>query len=174
MLTPRGGREAGITMIESLTALLVLTLGVGGLAWTQARQLAENREANARAIAIQLGHDLGNRMLLNRASAATGHYRLSWGEQPGSVDCEARRCSGIELAQGDLAAWRTNLADTLPGGDAAVFLLDPPTRRIGIAIAWPVAAIGTSADQAPFAITQQDHGVDCPPAYRCHVLLAPI
>lgn len=173
MLTFARRREAGITMIESLTALMILALGVGGLAWTQARQLAENREANARALAIQLGHDLGNRMLLNRASAATGHYRLSWGERPDAVDCETRRCSGTELAQADLAAWRANLGDTLPGGDATVFLFDTQTRRIGIAVAWPVAS-QAPADEAPFAITLQHHGVDCPPAYRCHVVLAPI
>lgn len=175
MLSPeRRRREAGITMIESLTALLILALGVGGLAWTQARQLAEGREANARALALQLVQDLGNRMLLNRAAAAEGRYRLSWGERPDSVDCHSRRCSGSELAQADMAAWRATLGDTLPGSDASVFLTDAQARRIGIAIAWPVAETGTPAEHAPFAITLHEHGVDCPPAHRCHVLHAPI
>lgn len=163
--------QAGITMIESVTALLILALGVGGLAWTQARQLAQGRDTSARAMAMLLAHDLGNRMLLNRTAAA--QYRLRWGERPSASDCQGRRCSADELARSDLAAWRTAVGQALPAGDATIFPVDGHTRRVGIAIAWPSPDHGHAPDAAPFAITLQDHGVDCPPAHRCHVVHAP-
>ena len=55
-------RQSGLSLIESLVALVVLALGVMGLAGVQTRLLVETRTANSRAIAVQLIDDLTNRM----------------------------------------------------------------------------------------------------------------
>ena len=175
MLTPsstRGTRRAhaGLSLLESLTAMLILALGVGGLAWTQARLLVDGRQTNARATAILLIGDLNDRMLFNQATAARGGYRLAWGDTPAAVDCRNRSCSGTELAQADLNAWRTALSQALPAGNASVFGSSSDPRQIGIAVSWSIQERSDAqAYRAPFVATAATLGVDCPADQHCHV-----
>lgn len=166
-------RQAGISLVESLVAMLVLSLGVGALAWTQARQLADGRETTARATAVLLTQDLGNRILFNRDAAASGHYSLAWGERPPAADCQSNVCSGAALAQADLSAWRDVLRQTLPTGDAHVFAAGSASRRIGIVISWSFGPSIDAAREAPLAVTALRHGVDCPSDRNCHVTYVP-
>ena len=55
---PGNSEQRGIAMIEALIALLVLSLGVLGLARLQMSALTESRNTNARAVAVQLANDL--------------------------------------------------------------------------------------------------------------------
>jgi type IV pilus assembly protein PilV len=57
--------QRGITLVEALVALLVLALGILGLAVVQGRTLVETRTANSRATAIRLISDLSERVRLN-------------------------------------------------------------------------------------------------------------
>lgn len=164
--------HAGLSLVESLVAILVLALGVAGLAWTQARLLIDGRHANARAGAILLIGDLSNRMLFNQATAAGGGYSLAWGETPAAKDCTSA-CSGSELAQSDLGAWRTALSRALPSGDASVFRSSDDPRQIGIAVSWSMhngQSTANDANAAPFSVTVATHGVDCPEDQHCHVV----
>lgn len=167
-------RQAGLSLVESLVAILVLALGAAGLAWTQTRLLVEGRHANARATAILLMGDLSNRMLFNQATAAGGGYRLDWDETPAARDCRAD-CTGTDLAQSDLSTWRAALSQALPTGNASVFRSERDPRQIGIAIAWALQAsqtgeASTESESAPFAVTAATHGVDCPAQRLCHVV----
>lgn len=161
--------QAGLALIESLAALLVLALGVTGLLLAQTRQLAEGRDTQARVTAILMAQDLAERMLFNRRAAAEGGYLLGWGEQPAAVDCQGRRCTAGELAQADLSAWRSSLTSLLPQGDASVFRPGDDPRAIGIAIAW-TAGDAAQDSGTPFAVTAAQHGIDCPTNRRCHVV----
>ena len=62
---PGNSEQRGIAMIEALIALLVLSLGVLGLARLQMSALTESRNTNARAVAVQLANDLAERMQSN-------------------------------------------------------------------------------------------------------------
>lgn len=166
--------HAGLSLVESLVAILVLALGIAGLAWTQARLLVEGRSANARSTAILHISDLSNRMMFNQATAASGGYSLAWGEVPPARNCSTT-CSGGELAQSDLAAWRAALSQALPTGNASVFRSAGDPRQIGIAISWAMQdskAADTDAAkyQAPFSVTVASYGVDCPAGQHCHVV----
>jgi type IV pilus assembly protein PilV len=178
MLTPRTALQArrwhaGLSLVESLVAMVILALGVAGLAWTQARLLVDGRQANARATAIMLIADLSNRMLFNQTTAAAGGYALAWGETPGTHDCSAP-CTGPELARSDLGAWRLELTRALPRGNASVFRPSDDSAQIGIAVSWPalgspVAAGDAPSFGAPFAVTPSAHGVQCPALQQCQV-----
>lgn len=169
----RPRQQAGLALVEALVAMLVLSVGVGALAWTQARQLAEGRNTVARATAMLLAQDLGNRMLFNRDAAAHGHYRLNWGERPAATACPDA-CSGAMLAQADLSAWREALAQSLPAGDAHVFSAGAATRRIGVAISWNLGNATDPTWQTPWPVDAAGHGVDCPAHRNCHVAYLPI
>ncbi|KQP35749.1 type IV pilus modification protein PilV [Pseudorhodoferax sp. Leaf274] len=166
MLKPAcSAHQAGIGLVESLVAMLVLSVGVGALAWTQARQLADGRDTAARSMAVLLTEDLADRMRFNRGAAADGSYQLRWSEHPPSADCRSAPCSSASLARADLFAWREALAQALPGSDAQVFIAGETRRQIGIAISW--AAPATAQPLPPI-------GIACPPQSNCHVTYVPI
>lgn len=172
-LPPRALRQGGMTLVESLIALLVMALGLLGLAGVQARLLAENRTSNQRAIAIGLIEDLANRMVINRDAALAGSYALAWSGTKAAQDCLTAQCTGAQMAQSDLNLWRTNVVAALPGANATVFASPTDARQIGIAIAWNSnegTASSNSAYTAPFAITTANAGVACPAASICHVV----
>lgn len=176
-------RQRGMSLVESLVALLVLALGIMGLAGVQTRLLTETRTTNSRAIAVELIADLTNRMMLNRDHAllAAG-YNLAWGAIPAAVDCATLVCTNIQVAQSDLSAWRQSVARLLPGGDARVFQLIAPMdpRQIGVMIAWranegkSLSDTGASpvdaAYTAPFVINSGVPGETCPPGSLCHLV----
>lgn len=173
----RAKLQRGLSLIESLVALLVLALGIMGLAGVQTRMLAETRTTNSRAIAVGLIDDLINRMLLNRDRVVLNNgYNLAWGLPAAGPDCSAGLCSDIQLAQSDLFVWRTALARLLPGGDARVYQLPiADGTQFGIMIAWPanegkVADVDSATYSAQFAVNSGDGTVACPTGSICHVV----
>lgn len=171
--------QRGISLIEALVSLVVLALGVMGLAGVQARMLTESRTANYRSTAIGLIDDLTNRMLLNRDTALSNGYALAWGSTKNAQDCVATTCTGAQLAKSDLNLWRLTLVAALPGADATVFQSGTDSRQVGIAVAWSAnegkaANSGDATSQnnfaAPFSITNNNSGVACPATSICHVI----
>jgi type IV pilus assembly protein PilV len=169
-------RQRGISLMESLIALVVLALGVMGLAGIQTRFLVETRTSNYRAVAIGLIDDLNNRMLLNRNAALSNPtpYVLGWTDAATAAqNCVANQCTGAQLAQSDLNQWRAALAAALPGAKASVFLSPTDPRQIGIAIAWnanegKAADTDTAKYNSPFNVTAAANGVACPANSICH------
>jgi type IV pilus assembly protein PilV len=156
-------RQAGLSLIESLVALVVLALGIMGLAGVQTRLLVETRTANSRAVAVALIDDLSNRMTLNRYAAVgrpqttpaiASSYVLAWSDATGTgvamptanpSDCVNSTCTPAQLAASDLFQWRTAVNAAMPGAQATVFQLNTTAtpalgdyRQLGIAIAWPL------------------------------------
>jgi type IV pilus assembly protein PilV len=173
--------QRGLSMIESLVALLVLALGIMGLAGVQARLVAETRTTNGRAIAVGLIDDLTNRMLLNRDGALAGSYNLALGAaDPGASDCTTGVCSVAQRANTDLSVWRADLTRLLPGARSTVFQSVTDSRQTGILVAWPMnegkAAYvggGTTIDTtytAPFGTNTGIAAVTCPADFLCHLV----
>lgn len=73
------GRNRGLSLIEVLVAVLVLGLGLLGLAMLQATNLRLTQSANQRTIATNLSSDLLDDIRSNRLLAAqyTGTYNAS-------------------------------------------------------------------------------------------------
>ena len=63
-------RSTGFSIIEVLVALLVLAIGLLGLAALQAQGLRFNHDAYVRTQATHLAYDIIDRMRSNRANAA--------------------------------------------------------------------------------------------------------
>lgn len=133
--------QRGATMLEALVALLVLMLGVLGLARLQVATLMEARHANARSVAVQAASDLLDRMQVNRAarfsSPAFGIYVTAWA-QPSvpTVDCLTDPCSSTQMAAFDVWQWKQSLAQQLPDGSATVFRSTSDPSQLGVLLAW--------------------------------------
>jgi type IV pilus assembly protein PilV len=103
-------RPGGFTLLEVLVALLVLSIGVLGIAGLQATSLRNKNNAYLRTQANILAYDIVDRMRANRSAALSSSYDISLGNSP----------SGSTTAATDLAEWKSNLADSLTNGDGAV------------------------------------------------------
>ena len=107
------GHQRGTTLIETLVALLVLSIGLLGVAALQVNALQNNQMAHVRSQASVLAYDLADRMRANRAVALAGGYNVAFGSTP----------TGTNLNQLDVQNWKTALANTLPTGDGQLTLV---------------------------------------------------
>jgi type IV pilus assembly protein PilV len=131
-------RARGFTLMELLVAIVVLAIGLLGLAGLQALGLRNNTSAYHRTQATILAYDMIDRMRANRARAIAGSYDVALNTAPsGNTDCTGTgaTCSAADMATFDLNQWKcslgkwngnavcTNTLDIsglLPDGDGAV------------------------------------------------------
>jgi len=107
----------GFTLIEVLIAVLVLSIGLLGLAALQANGLRSNYGAYTRSQAVILVNDMADRIRANPTAAASYNNINGPG---GGADCEAADCNTTDLALYDTAEWYTSLQNTLPNGTGTV------------------------------------------------------
>lgn len=120
-------RQSGFTLLEVLVAILVLSIGLLGLAGLMASSIRNNHSAQQRTQATWLAYDVIDRMRVNRpaAIASSDNYNVALGAASGSAG----------LAGADITDWKTDLANALPAGDGAV-AVDSVTREVTVIIQW--------------------------------------
>ena len=119
--------QHGFTLLEVLIALLVLSIGLLGLAALQTVGLRSNTMASFRTQATQVAYDIADRMRANPDGVDNQYYVLpTIDDNPGtppsqSCDDPARTspCSSEEMANFDLTQWRAAVA-LLPGGRSEI------------------------------------------------------
>ena len=97
-------RARGVTLTETLVAVLVMSAGALGLAGLQAESLSAGREAYERSLAVQRALDMMDRIRANRAAPA-GEFAVGTGP-PAFQDCLRAPCGPREMARFDVAIWK--------------------------------------------------------------------
>jgi|AntRauTorcE11898_2_1112593.scaffolds.fasta_scaffold44682_2 type IV pilus assembly protein PilV len=127
--------QQGVGLIEVLVAVLVLGVGLLGLAGLQTQSLRFNNEAYFRTQATLLSMDMADRLRSNFEFARTnsGIYTFTKTETvpSGGTDCYSSACTPAEIAAYDFKQWRTRVEEVLPGGLVA---LTP--EATGTAVPW--------------------------------------
>lgn len=101
-------RARGLTLIEVLVTVVVLAIGLLGLAALQLNSLRNNVTAYERSVATLLAYEIIDRMRANAASAES--YAVGFDEPPvGGVNCVASFCNAVAMAKYDLDAWKCSL-----------------------------------------------------------------
>ncbi len=116
--TQRPARQQGFTLLEVLIALLVLSIGLLGLAGLQASGLRNNHSAFLRSMATLQAYDIGDRMRSNPGGVLAGNYNNIAGI-PVLPACGAN-CSYAQLATTDANQWNTANGAVLPNGTGTV------------------------------------------------------
>jgi type IV pilus assembly protein PilV len=108
----------GFTMVEAMVALVVLAIGLLGIARLYAVTLRSGGSAIYRMQAVSLAVDLADRIRANPGAnvayaGAASLATICYGA--GSVDCAPAR-----MAADDLLVWNQQLATQLPAGTGTV------------------------------------------------------
>lgn len=101
--------QAGVGLIEVLVAVLILSLGVLGIAALQTRALSNNGSTMYQSMATVASYSILEAMRADRANALTGAYSGS------TITASSCPAAGTSLAGYTLNQWCTNqLARYLP------------------------------------------------------------
>lgn len=149
--------NTGFTLIEVLVSLVVLAIGLLGLAMLQTTGLRFNTNSYSRTQATYLAYDLAERMRANVPAFQAGDYDVLNQTAAKGIDsssnssyscnlptnsncsCDTGTCTNAAMAQYDLGQWYYNLDTLLPGVKDAANL--STSKRATITRAGNVATV---------------------------------
>ncbi|ESS74046.1 type IV pilus modification protein PilV [Methyloglobulus morosus KoM1] len=112
--------QQGFTLIEVLIAMLVLALGLLGLAALQATTLKNNQNSYYRSQATQFAYDIADRIRANEVEALKGaasKYFMDINAAQQKTGCNSTTgCSSALMAENDLYEWESIITGMLPSG----------------------------------------------------------
>jgi type IV pilus assembly protein PilV len=127
------GPAGGFSLIEVLVALIIISVGLLGVARMQALSISNTNAARSRSLAAIEAASLASAMHSNRAYWAANYPTItvagttvtsSDGALNAAVNCNASGgsapCNATQLAASDLNEWVVNYAAIFPAGTATI------------------------------------------------------
>ena len=121
--------QRGATLIEALVSILVMSLGLLGIAGIQLNAIAYQKSSWSMHRVAETVNDLSERIRSNPTGAVNGNYLYNTANYATakaatftSNNCRTSGtfCSTAQIASDDIASFVTKAQDTLPGGAAHV------------------------------------------------------
>lgn len=138
--------QRGFTLVEILVTVVLISVGLLGVAALQLTTLRGNQEAYVRSQASVLANDI-----LDRIRANPNAFRVLTGVSPYEVALNGTGTAGTRAGD-DLQEWQQAIDRTLPGGSATsggtvARTYDATARRhiVTITIQWQERPEGTGA-----------------------------
>lgn len=112
----------GFSLLEVLIAVVVLSIGLLGLAGLQFTALRGNSQSYERSQAHILAYEMADLMRANRIAAGQGAFEIDADENPEDPEifCDEDACNREESAAYILDQWHRRLRDILPSGTARI------------------------------------------------------
>jgi type IV pilus assembly protein PilV len=150
---------SGVTLIEVLVTMVIVAVGLLGLAGMQVRGLSMQKDAHGRAIATQLALDIADRMRSNTGAAtsyAFGNAYSTTYTAPTVTDCSAGVCTAVQQAQYDFDRWFARVrGGALPSGWAQI-------TQAGTTSAWDITMMWVETGLRQDANLRTALGTACP------------
>jgi len=126
-------RQSGITLVEVLVSILLMSFALLGMAALQAQSLAQQTAATTRGNISTLISDLSDRLRSNLSkapgydplSAATFSLTSTWAAQASvpsapATDCTTTTCDAATRSTYDLVTWQRKVRSVMPQGSAII------------------------------------------------------
>lgn len=124
--------QRGFSLVEVLVALIIMSVGMLGIAGLYVQSMQAGRTSMLRHNAVTLAGDVADRIRSNpRAGNA---YTDADGADNGCVNGDAD-CTEAEMAGHDILLWKTQAEDTMPNGLVTITFdntVNPPDYTIAI------------------------------------------
>ena len=144
-MTP--SKNKGFTLLETLIAFVVLTVGLLGAVALLAQAKQASYDSLQRAAALNLSNDIISRISANDTAAAMAIYKtnINYTQAPNSSnkgECFENLCTGAQLANFDIEQWRRaiNAADGTGTLSGATVCIDPVVNvdqvELSVIISW--------------------------------------
>lgn len=124
-------RQKGVTFIEVLIAVVVLSVGFLATSRMQIMGMRYNQSAFMKSQAGIMATNIADRMRTNLVGVNAGLYdSVNTASLPSDPGCMSSGCNSGQLAQLDIRQWGLVLADNLPDGigkvtnNAGLFQID--------------------------------------------------
>ena len=128
----RNGYQIGFSLVEVLITLIIMSIGMLGIAGLYVQGMQAGRTSIFRHHAVTIAGDVADRIRAN--PRATVAYTRADGENHNCV-LGNTDCSAAEMAAHDIFLWKAQAAETLPGGDVTIVLdngVVPPSYSITV------------------------------------------
>lgn len=143
----------GFSLLEVLIAIVVLSVGLLGLAGLQFSALRGNNQTYERSQAHLLAQEIADSMRANRIAAGASLFVLDPGTPPDDppVDCRVGACDTPALSAAySLDQWYTKLTETLPSATARIRCEPAGVCAVGVVhtvqIMWDEYRVGLAVD----------------------------
>lgn len=108
-------KQQGFSLIEVLVSVVIMAVGILGVAGMQVVSLQQNRSSLLRAEAMQLASDILDRA---RANPTQDYSGISFADgPPGNSNCVANNCTAADMKDYDLAQWKCSINSEDSAGD---------------------------------------------------------
>ena len=159
MLKMNHRHQQGLSLLEAMIALVIISVGLLGIAALQNNALKQNNSAYWHSQAVWMAHDMAERIRANRSVIntyigidTTNNY---------NQDCQTATCSAADMINADAEDWKAAV-ETLPAGRGIIRNPVGAPNETEIVVMWDdegTGAAGTdcgndpTVDLACYAIT---------------------
>ena len=134
-------KQSGVTLIESMIALLVISVGLLGIAGLQIHALKQNSSAYWHTQAVLAAYNMADRIRANKIAIAS--YDGADTSSAADQDCISTACSTEEIRNADVADWKALIA-VLPSGKGIV--RSPDDDQLDIVVMWDDEGTGATGE----------------------------
>ena len=139
-------KQRGVSLVESMIALLVISIGLLGIAALQITAMKQNSSALNHSQAVWVGYNMADRIRTNITEF--GNYIDIDTNFSYAQDCMGSSCNNTQMITSDAAEWATEVQN-LPGGRGTI---TGNASQIVISVMWDddgTGATGTGCGPNP-------------------------
>ena len=134
-------KQQGLSLIESMVALLVISVGLLGIAALQVTSMKQNNSALHHSQAVWVGYNMADRIRANFTQFDS--YDGTNTSNDYNQECINQACTAAQLVVADQAEWATAI-QTLPGGLGMISKPAGTTDELLIRVMWDDEGTGAS------------------------------
>lgn len=153
--------DAGFSLLEVLISLVIMSVGLLGIAGLMTSSLKSNDSADMRTQATALAYNMLDRMRANTFGVTAGDYATTMPAAPSAATALPAACTGAgagctstTLAAYDIAQWEYDLAQALPQGRGSITTTATSNATaVTVTVLWNDSRANQALGGAPTATT---------------------
>ncbi len=161
-------KQRGESLVEVMVAVLVLSVGLLGLAGLQAAGIRQNSSSYMRTQAVFLADQILDRV---RANPGTAYSSVTAAFPSTVTDCQTNQCTPSQMSSYDIASWKCafgtdyqsnqttctilGITQVLPNGQGSLGLVIGTTDIYQVSITWQDNTMTSTTTAPVFTVTSK-------------------